>query len=114
MPLPGMVYQRLGPPLATMQMPEGMAGMTKISCQVGDLQVLEKCIRHTFVPDEGFDPIGIEINGRKGRRTCAVLGEDYRKLKVFDLDYTEDEARESSQAEALLNTERMADHIMTG
>jgi hypothetical protein len=97
-----------------MQMPKGKAGTTKVSCRVDDFQALGKCIRHVFVPDEGFDPIGMGINGRKGRRTCVVLGEDHQKLKVFDLDYTEEEAKLSSKAEALMKGERMADHVMTG
>jgi hypothetical protein len=78
------------------------------------LQTLGKCIRHVFAPDEGFDPIGMEVNGRKGRRTCAVLDQDRQKLRVFDLDYTEEEAKISSKAEALLKRERTADHVMTG
>jgi anaphase-promoting complex subunit 4 len=111
---PDWAYQPLKDRPQDIQMPLGKASNRRTKCEFDDLKSLEKCIKHTFRPEDGFNPVRIEINGRKGRRTCAVLGDDSRKLRIFDLDYTEDEAKDSLKAEALLNTERISDLTMTG
>ncbi|KAI9852491.1 MAG: hypothetical protein M1838_000585 [Thelocarpon superellum] len=40
---------------------------------------------HNFSPD-AFQPIRLEVNGRKGRRVVCVLGNDGLHYKIFDLD----------------------------
>jgi anaphase-promoting complex subunit 4 len=96
------------------QMPTGSARQRENQYDFDDLDALDSYIKHTFLPEDGFNPVRIEINGRKGRRTCAVLGDDSRKLRIFDLDYTEDEAKDSLTAETLLKKEKISDLVMSG
>ena len=44
-------------------------------------------IKHSFSDDdESFHPLSLEINGRENRRTCVIVEQDCRRIKVFDLD----------------------------
>ena len=51
------------------------------------LQPYTKCV---FATSDGFKPAKIEVNGRKNRRICVVLGEDGRQMRIFDLDFNDD------------------------
>jgi anaphase-promoting complex subunit 4 len=47
---------------------------------------LERYTLHTFHLDkDSFKPLRMEVNGRKNRRTCVVIGEDHRQVRVYDL-----------------------------
>jgi anaphase-promoting complex subunit 4 len=48
-------------------------------------------IQHTFPAEERFKPLQIEVNGRKNRRFVAVIAEDLRHLRIFDLDFKAEE-----------------------
>jgi len=51
---------------------------------------LQPHTKHVFAGSDGFKPAKIEINGRKNRRICVVLGEDGRQMKIYDLDFNND------------------------
>jgi hypothetical protein len=112
--VPEWAYQALKGRPQDIQMPNGTASQRRNQYDFDELDMLENYIKHTFTPEDGLIPVKMEINGRKGRRTCAVLGDDSRKLRIFDLDYTEDEAKDSLEAENLLNTEKLSDLVMGG
>jgi anaphase-promoting complex subunit 4 len=72
-------------------LPHGKAGRMEHSLKISQEQ-MEQFIVHTFPPEERFKPLRIEVNGRKNRRFVAVIAEDLRYLRIFDLDFkAEDE-----------------------
>lgn len=51
---------------------------------------LEKYTRHAINHDgESFEPQLLEINGRENRRSCVVVGEDGRQIRIYDLEIVE-------------------------
>jgi anaphase-promoting complex subunit 4 len=56
------------------------------------LQNLASHVKHVF--KNRFKPAKIEVNGRKNRRVCIVLGEDSRHLRVYDVDHAEGEGED--------------------
>jgi len=55
-----------------------------------DQGFLQSYTKHVFATSDDFKPTKIEVNGRKNRRICVVLGEDGRQMKIFDLDFNDD------------------------
>jgi anaphase-promoting complex subunit 4 len=47
--------------------------------------------KHTFAAEDRFKPLNIEVNGRKNRRFVTVIAEDLRYLRIFDLDFKEED-----------------------
>ncbi|OJD22627.1 hypothetical protein ACJ73_06023 [Blastomyces percursus] len=46
-------------------------------------------VRHTFIQQEGMEPVELQVNGRKGRRVVCVLYADGLRYTVFDIDSSE-------------------------
>lgn len=41
---------------------------------------------HTFSHDrDSFVPVRMELNGRRSRRTCVIIGEDKKQVRIYDL-----------------------------
>jgi len=76
------------------------------STVVESVTSLGESIKHVFPLDQGFDPVRIEVNGRKNRRTCIAIGSDSKSFYILDLEYSEDDATESRAAEAVLGVDR--------
>jgi hypothetical protein len=49
-------------------------------------ETLEKYTRHVINATESFEPRLLEINGRENRRSCVVVGEDGRQIRIYDLE----------------------------
>ncbi|KAK2762196.1 hypothetical protein FQN54_001205 [Arachnomyces sp. PD_36] len=64
-----------------------------------DLNQHPSFFRHKFAP--GVEPVGLEVNGRKGRRVVCVLYGDGSRYSVFDLDSAggEDDVEEQEEGE---------------
>jgi hypothetical protein len=70
---------------------EGRRGddATEITVQwkVIDSETIEKYAKHVINHAiESFEPRFLEINGRENRRSCIVIGEDGRQIRIYDLD----------------------------
>jgi anaphase-promoting complex subunit 4 len=75
-----------------------------------DQGFLQPYTKHVFATSDGFKPVKIEVNGRKNRRICVVLGEDGRQMKIYDLDFNDD-----ADDWVDIGEEKMGgDHIMSG
>jgi hypothetical protein len=52
-----------------------------------EAETLGKYTRHVINHDgESFEPRLLEINGRENRRSCVVVGEDGRQIRIYDLE----------------------------
>jgi anaphase-promoting complex subunit 4 len=71
-------------------LPHGKAGKMEHTLKI-DRNRMERMIVHTFPPEDRFKPLRIEVNGRKNRRFVAVIAEDLRHLRIFDLDFKEED-----------------------
>lgn len=75
-----------------------------------DQAFLQPYTKHVFATSGGFKPAKIEVNGRKNRRICVVLGEDGRQMRIHDLDFNDD-----TDDWVDIGEEKMGgDHIMSG
>jgi anaphase-promoting complex subunit 4 len=67
-------------------LPNGEAIQIKSHWTLTEPEDWERYTLHTFHLDkDSFTPVRIEINGRKNRRTCVVMGEDQRQVRIYDL-----------------------------
>lgn len=73
-----------------------------------DQAFLQPYTKHVFAVSDGFKPAKIEVNGRKNRRICAVLGEGGRQMRIYDLDFNDD-----ADDWVHVGVEKMRDHIMS-
>lgn len=71
-----------------------------------DHAFLQPYTKRVFATSDGFKPAKIEVNGRKNRRICVVLGEDGRQMRIYDLDFNDDDSADVE--------EMGGDHIMSG
>jgi hypothetical protein len=52
-----------------------------------EAETLEKYTKHVINHSaESFEPRLLEINGRENRRSCVVVGEDGRQIRIYDLE----------------------------
>lgn len=50
-------------------------------------ETLSKFTRHVINhAKESFEPRRLEVNGRENRRSCVVVGDDGRQIRIYDLD----------------------------
>jgi hypothetical protein len=50
-------------------------------------ETLDKFTRHVINHvGESFEPRLLDVNGRENRRSCVVVGEDGRQIRIYDLD----------------------------
>jgi anaphase-promoting complex subunit 4 len=69
------------------EMPNGIPLSVKSQWTLPSDELLEKRRLHTFnLQDEPFLPARLEVNGRKHRRTCLVIGNDEKHIKVYKID----------------------------
>jgi anaphase-promoting complex subunit 4 len=75
-----------------------------------DQDFLQPYSKHVFGTSDDFKPAKIEVNGRKNRRICVVLGEDGRRMRIYDLDFND-----SADDWVDVGEEKTGgDHIMSG
>ncbi|KIW04896.1 hypothetical protein, variant [Verruconis gallopava] len=79
------------------QVPDGQALNTNRNGYSISDHEMKRYTKHTFEPDDRFHPLKIEVNGRRNRRFVVALGEDKRMMRIFDLDYSEDEIPHNRQ-----------------
>ena len=75
-----------------------------------DQGFLQSYTKHVFSTSDGFKPAKIEVNGRKNRRICVVLGEDGQEMKIYDLDFNDD----ADDWVDIGEEKTRGDHIMSG
>jgi anaphase-promoting complex subunit 4 len=91
----GLNFAPLSCSAADMKWPHGRVPEVMLHCDLSD-EAIKTLTKHTFLQDGSFLPKHFEVNGRKNRRLCVMVGADLRQFGVFDLDRSEDERRRNS------------------
>jgi anaphase-promoting complex subunit 4 len=80
---------------AEMKWPNGRVADIKSHLNLSS-DAIETFTKHKFSLDGSFLPKHFEVNGRKDRRLCVMIGQDLRQFGVFDLDSSENGGRRNS------------------
>jgi hypothetical protein len=72
--------------LSTSILPNDSEPQIKSDWAIERVTDLHKNKLYRFDMDNGsFRPARIEVNGRKGRESCVVVGEDHRQVRIYDI-----------------------------